>query len=608
MQLVFRTIGVDEVEKEVTQRDQFNSDEVELVEALVREAHQNSLDALDEEQTSTVRTRLSFHTPPPEGRRLFEILFRDLPAHLKASKVDFSGLDFSSPKFLVIEDFGTTGLKGAYDHKDAEPFSDFWRRIGKSHKGGQQGGRWGLGKLVFSGVSRARTFFGLTVRSDDSDRQPLLMGQAVLTTHKDRNGNDLDAHGFFCEPRDPDRFQLPIRDAALVRNFSKAAGISRTTEPGLSIAIPFIHDDISSTKLVSQLVRNYFFPILMGQLASDVDGIDINASTFDALAKAHGGPHLADGRLVSFIRELRAALDRQKPDLTLPEGAIQSLARSLTDEQLTTIRTKYAAGQMVQLRIPVTLRHRSKGDVRSHFDVFMRTTDGDAHALVVRGAITLPLEAAQFRARRTFGALIAQDNGVTEFLGDAENPAHTKWNGNADKLAENWINPVKRLREIRATLNAVADLLLEAQEKIEPDALIDVLSIPSSAGVPRPKGKQVADPRKVPVIKSKTRKYKILSRHGGFAIAAGPGLLESDLPTEIKVSAAYDLIRGDPFRKHNALDFDLRQEGNLKVTVSGAKIEVTDANEMRVTAEAMNFEIAVSGFDPNRDVVVRAAG
>ena len=45
MELTFREIRPDEVEKEVTQRDQFNSDEVELIEALVREAHQNSLDA-----------------------------------------------------------------------------------------------------------------------------------------------------------------------------------------------------------------------------------------------------------------------------------------------------------------------------------------------------------------------------------------------------------------------------------------------------------------------------------------------------------------------------------------------------------------------------------
>src|SRR5688572_17118754 len=102
MKLVFREIGADEVEKEVTQRDQFNSDEVELVEALVREAHQNSLDAKCKNRSGPVRTRLAFRNALPEHERLFSVLFRELPAHLRASQVDISEVDFSRPRFLVI--------------------------------------------------------------------------------------------------------------------------------------------------------------------------------------------------------------------------------------------------------------------------------------------------------------------------------------------------------------------------------------------------------------------------------------------------------------------------------------------------------------------------
>lgn len=62
---------------------------------------------------------------------------------------------------------------------DKEPFSDFWRRMGKSHKAGKSLGRWGLGKLVFSSSSEARIFFGLTVRKTDPELS-LLMGQPVI--------------------------------------------------------------------------------------------------------------------------------------------------------------------------------------------------------------------------------------------------------------------------------------------------------------------------------------------------------------------------------------------------------------------------------------------
>ena len=213
-----------------------------------------------------MRTRLAFHSATPEQRKFFDLLFRDLPPHLEACDLDVAGLELDAPRLLVIEDFGTTGLSGAWDRKDDLPFSDFWRRIGKSHKGGQQGGRWGLGKLVFSGASRARSFFGLTVRSEDPDRAPLLMGQAVLGTHHDSEGRDLDAHGFFCERR-PDGFQLPVKDPVYVRNFARATGITRADEPGLSIAIPFVRSDLSADALVRELVRNYYFPILTNSLS-----------------------------------------------------------------------------------------------------------------------------------------------------------------------------------------------------------------------------------------------------------------------------------------------------------------------------------------------------
>jgi hypothetical protein len=511
-----------------------------------------------------------------------------------------------APRILLIEDFGTTGLLGAIDQKDDRPFSDFWRRIGKSHKSGKQGGRRGLGKLVFSGISRARTFFGLTVRSDDPSRTPVLMGQAVLATHRDEQGRDVDAHGFFCQPRPSDRFQLPEINPTLVGHFARATGMSRTNESGLSIAVPFVREDIQPKDLIQQLVRNYYFPILMGQLESQIDDVKVEATSFDALAKAYGGSQFENGKLISFIRDIRSAIDRNAPDLSLAEGALGNLEAALSDEQVIALRSRYTAGELVHVRMNVRLRHRRDGEVKSHFDVFMRATDGDGQALVVRGAITLPQEASQFRARRAFGALIAQDAGITEFLGDAENPAHTKWNGNAEKLTLEWVNPATRLREIRQSLNALAIILTQAQEKIEPDALIDVLSIPAPAGRAQPAPRPVPDPRPFPPLPQTKRKFLITQRTGGFTLASTAALNETDLPLEIRVAAAYDIVRGDPFRKHDPLDFNLQEPDGPKIASVGAAVRVEDSNKLTVLVESANFSVAVTGFDVNRDLVVRA--
>jgi len=607
VKLHFRLIGADEVEKEVTQRDQFNTDEVELIEALIREAHQNSLDAKDPANHGTVRTRLAFHSATPEQRKFFDLLFRDLPPHLEACDLDVAGLELDAPRLLVIEDFGTTGLSGAWDRKDDLPFSDFWRRIGKSHKGGQQGGRWGLGKLVFSGASRARSFFGLTVRSEDPDRAPLLMGQAVLGTHHDSEGRDLDAHGFFSERR-PDGFQLPVKDPVYVRNFARATGITRADEPGLSIAIPFVRSDLSADALVRELVRNYYFPILTNQLESEVDGVRIDAASFDELATRYGGPQLRDGRLVHFIRELHAALGDGKPDVTLPEGGIRSLATAFSEAELTGLRQKYGRHELIHVRVPVTLRRKGAMEpAATFFDLFLRRTDGEGQALVVRGAITLPLEAREFRASRTFGALIARDAKITEFLGDAENPSHTRWNANATKLTDRWVNPSARLREIRGSLTSLADLMMQAVEAVEQDALVDIFSVPAEKGAPQPKPKPTPVPQPFPDIPQRKTKFVIHDRQGGFVVRRGPALSAEDLPLRISVAAAYDLIRGNPFRKHNPLDFSFLQPGELRIESSEASADPVTANSLSITATGEGFEVVVSGFDPNRDIVVRAA-
>jgi hypothetical protein len=44
---------------------------------------------------------------------------------------------------MVIEDFETTGLKGAIDRKDDGQFCGFWRRFGRSNKKGSSGGDGG---------------------------------------------------------------------------------------------------------------------------------------------------------------------------------------------------------------------------------------------------------------------------------------------------------------------------------------------------------------------------------------------------------------------------------------------------------------------------------
>ena len=148
MDWLFRSMPKNEVERDVTQRSQLiltkrESKRLSFAKLIRIRSTPRFKGAL-----SPVRTRMSFFTP--NGNEDYsENILAPLKPHLQASKVDLTEIDFRKPTFVIIEDFGTTGLTGKWDAWDEAPFSDFWRREGRSHKSGSSNGRWGLGKPVF---------------------------------------------------------------------------------------------------------------------------------------------------------------------------------------------------------------------------------------------------------------------------------------------------------------------------------------------------------------------------------------------------------------------------------------------------------------------------
>lgn len=227
------------VETEVTQRDQFKNDDVDLSDTIVREAVQNSLDASLEEGSRievVFRWIDSSHGLEPE---FVKGLFAGQLEHALESGLAVDDVDFARPRALVIEDFGTKGLTGSVVDKDDDNFSDFWRRHGKSHKTGRSRGRWGLGKLVYSTASQLSAFFGVTVRNGDPAHQ--VMGQTVLKLRR-VNGVEYPPHAFFADTEGDDELtmiQVPLKDEELVANLATQFSLKRSNRSGLSVVIPF---------------------------------------------------------------------------------------------------------------------------------------------------------------------------------------------------------------------------------------------------------------------------------------------------------------------------------------------------------------------------------
>jgi hypothetical protein len=598
MRWYFRDISDDPSEKELTQQDQFNNDEVALAEAIVRETIQNSTDA-QAESNSTVRVRFAINTINGVGRAFFERIVEELSPHLRAC-----GMPLPSPaeplKTLVVEDFGTTGLTGSVEVKDNGQFSGFWRRFGRSNKRGAKGGRWGLGKLVFPSASAVRTVIGLTRRAGD-DRN-WVMGQAVLRNHS-IGDLEKDSVGFWCKDKAA-RPGAPTNDDTLASNLSRAAQLRRTSEPGLSLVVPALLPDITSDHLIVATVRNYYFPILTGRLVVEIDGAEISENTFEEVSRSLPS-ELVPSSLLAFVRRLQDAR-ATKPTLVLPSAwqgdgiSADTLGPDATDG----LREHYKAGKLLAVRAPLLIKPRGDVATETYIDLFLKNAaPGErVQTLVVRGSITVPTEGKKISLPDSHAALVATDELISKLLGDAENPAHTQWNERAEKLRLGWEGGGLALRRVRAALPELYGMVAERIERDDPLALLEFFSIPKSEqrGETQPiAGRPANLPPPTP------KPFRIEKRVGGFAILPDGGVRADQFPMQLQIRCAYDILSGNPYKRYSEYDFSFYRHP-LQITKENADCWPTLGNELDVIARKPDFKIEVSGFDPNRDLIIEA--
>lgn len=603
----FRPLTPDEVETEVTQRDQFHDDLVGLSDTIVREVVQNSLDAKRDKKivvSFSIRSRDDGIDPDFVNK-----LFRGQTDHAVAAGLDVSEIDFSQPMALVIEDFGTSGLTGSTVEKDEDHFSDFWRRHGRSHKSGKSGGRWGLGKLVYSMASGLRTFFGITVRADDP--VPLLMGQSVLQTHK-LNGTEYATHGFFAELKQDNPYkgrQLPLTAQTLIENFSGNFALRRDSSPGLSIVIPFPSPDLCIDDMIGVGIVNYFFPVLTDQLVLEFDGRSIDSSSLRHMAAEYASRevHTETDKLFDFVEEIhgfdRARIVSARPDWYRPNF---NLAEDAFEEsKLEELREAFGNHETIGVILPVTIVRKDGTERNSNFEVYLKRPEVLSRGMdmYVRGGITVPGE-AKFRDRKGFGALIARDDPVAEFLGDAENAAHTKWNGRAEKLTGKYRNSGQTLKAVRNSVVRLYDILSQAVEEEEEEALLDFFWTPSEKGLQKKPGKKTP-PTPMPEIEPQPKPFRVVEQDDGFSIRPADPIDADSIPLECRLVAAYDLVSKNPFSKYDRIDFDFSRKGEIEIDATGVTIESVNENRIDFSIDSPDFRLSVTGFDPERDVVVR---
>ncbi|MFC6671840.1 hypothetical protein [Marinobacterium aestuariivivens] len=165
--------------------------------------------------------------------------------------------------------------------------------------------------------------------------------------------------------------------------------------------------------------------------------------------------------------------------------------------------------------------------------------------------------------------MIADQEEICSFLGYAENAAHTKWIGSAEKLKEHYRNPNKPIQAIKQSLVQLYDLLSEEIEEVDEQALHDFFWIDEPGADGPSKKKQKKTPIVIPPPKEPSqRHFSISTVDGGFSVVTPKDACPDNYPQAVKIEVAYDVEAGNPFKKYSPHDFKLGQGGNLKIALT----------------------------------------
>lgn len=594
--------------------------------ALVREAIQNSLDAKIKGADGPVRVRFKVAGSKPASK---ETMSRYIDGEAwKHFSANGNGLEAPSPKnkecnYLVYEDFNTTGLEGDITQSEMEegvdnPFYFFMRAEGQSGKSDDDRGRWGVGKFVFPYSSAIRSLFALTVRHSDGHRY--LAGQCILKSHK-VGGQSFTPDGWFGEFQGEFDFQLPTNSDEIVDRFTKDFGLDRKrNETGLSVMVPYTSPELSFNRIAKNVINEYFFPILRGHLVVTVCDNDSALLIDEAYLQGDTESDVFELQadtlhMLNLAKKVLAVDAEEHISLEIPgsPGAPAWNNDRVTADLATEIRRAIAAdSKMASIRVPLYVREKQKSAVKSYFDIYLLKDESAESSvpLFVREGIRIP--EARSRQIRGYRALVNIEHGaIANMLGDAENPAHTEWEKTSSKYKNKYDWGPSTIDFMRSSVAKLLQLLSQNDDEEDRNVLADIFfidlpdnddDIPDGARKKRkkkPGGKDIDPPPPIP--KPAKRYYRLSKSSGGFTVRGPEEKL--DTPREYSVRVAYDRSRGNPFKKYLITDFDISKS---PIGVAGLKTDDLSESENRIRFRSDDgvFKLQVTGFDPNRDLIV----
>ena len=617
----FRPLNPNETSGASISDDNFADEERTSVEILVRETLQNPLDARNGD--SVVRVEYKLVTVELTSSGFARSIFSDdWIKHFRAGELIATGERPPMMTFLLIEDFGTTGLEGSYTDSSCEGSTEnwnaFWFREGEGAKTTKSNGGAGQGKITLYLASQLRSVFALTKRK--SDGAELLFG---CCRFKRNYRLPDDSNRWAKEARwgaTSDHRQLaePIVSTPMLNGVKSELGLARGTEAGTTFMVPMPDSDITETALRNAVVNEFFFAISRGRLAVKIGGTMLDASSVAAVADRMGN-HC---RLSKGYREFLATTAQSAGEVatvTAKEcwSREAKLAPAAFDEaELAVLKEKFSGSELVSVDFQIAVKRKEPKETEiAKFRVFLQQDENaeQSQELFVRQDLGIDGE-RRLKAARTICPVMAltfiQDPKLSDLLVAAEEPTHRNWNAKRPKVVGMYYSPNDALSAVRnAALRLVQ--LISPEGKRDETALAVYFADPSAEPTKRTGGggataeTQNGDPPPpVDIPKAKPKPISVKVLDDGFEIhgSAAEGF---NFPLDCKVTLAYATAVGDAFRLWDAADFWIGDEAAYQRLHSDVSALTTSLNVMSFRLNSEHSWLSVTGFDRNRQLEIR---
>ena len=631
------------------------------LEAVIREAIQNSLDAReDKSKAASVRIYYSGDAAAVAGVE-YARLYRgsEVDSHYNHKS---SGLENVPKKnepcvFMTIEDFGTTGLTGNVTLRPTEDelendrikgnYYNYFFRENRSDKAGEGTlGSWGAGKIMFMKASRLRTAFTLSIRQDG--KTPcFLAGRTVLKSHTidDVTYAPDGWFGVSVDVSNAPRYMCkqPLTDMAELKAFAKQFKLERKTgECGTSIVIPYLDvedeengNTFTKETIARAVIKNFMVAILDGTLevtvetGGDAGTVVISKATIDKAKKFLPVEPGADFALVTRAHYKLAS--------TTPDPGCEFILKHVSpnlkpvwgDEMfdgldLKAVKKLLLEGKVLRFNVPMTILEKTKDGKNAKkggFAVSIVRTDDTASYKTAFYRVGLLIDAASRRSFIGYASLVSiPKNDTAKLLVASEPPSHSKWEGWAERVRASYHRPSYHINYVLDSVREILIRIEAADQEPDKNVLIGPFGIPKDEepGKKKPEKKPADksdgdhpdddDQKQHGEIPEELLHFSKLQGKTGFSISMREDRVsEKGYPLIAPYRMGYA-----PFTKSSWSEFDFRLEDASTISISLEKSAQADVVEWKAEGNRLTltvkkqgaFRLYVTGFDPNRDLEV----